>query len=73
MTTMPFADLEHAYEALAQGIDKAGAEHETLFLAKLALALAHRLGDIGAVRACIAMSLEDLDLEDLPGTGATGG
>ena len=37
MTTMPFEDLETAYETLATAIDTAGAQREALFLTRLAL------------------------------------
>lgn len=59
--TMAFADLERVYEQLAMAIDRAGPDRENLMLAKLALALAHRLGDAAAVEACIEMAFEDLD------------
>lgn len=55
---MPFDELEHAYEALAEAIDRAGAEQESLFLAKLALA--HQLGDLERFRQAVAMAQDDL-------------
>lgn len=55
-----FEQLETSYERLAAAIDQAGPEHEALFLAKFALALAHRLGDAEAVAACIKIALQDL-------------
>lgn len=63
---MSFDDLEAVYERLAAAIDRAGPEDEALFLAKLALALAHRLDDRAAVEAAIAAALLDL-----PGAGST--
>ncbi len=60
MTAMPFDDLEQVYEALAAAIDRAGPHGEALFLAKLALALAHRLADRAAVEAAVAEALLDL-------------
>jgi hypothetical protein len=57
---LPFEDLEQAYEALAEAIDRAGAQNESLFLAKLALALAHRLGSVEPFRVAIATALRDL-------------
>jgi hypothetical protein len=60
MTTMRFEDLEQVYEELAQAIDRAGSGNESLFLAKLALALCHRVGAPDIVRACIDQALEDL-------------
>jgi hypothetical protein len=60
MSTLPFADLETAYDMLAEGIDTAGQDREALFLAKLALALAHECGDIDAFRRAVAAALQDL-------------
>ena len=61
MSTMPFEDLESAYEALATAIDSAGEQHETLFLTRLALVLGHELGDIAAFRGAIKTALEGLE------------
>jgi hypothetical protein len=60
MTTMPFEDLETAYETLATAIDTAGAEREALFLTRLALVLGHELGDISAFKKAIGTALEGL-------------
>ena len=60
MSTMPFDDLESAYETLATAIDSAGPEREALFLTRLALALANQLGDIAAFRNAIGTALEGL-------------
>jgi hypothetical protein len=62
MKTMPFPDLEQAYEALAEAIDSAGPGQEALFLAKLALTLAHRLGDLAEFKQAIGIALQDLPL-----------
>ena len=58
--SMPFADLEAVYERLAAAIDQAGDDKSALFLAKLALVLADRLGDREAVLAAIEACLADL-------------
>ncbi len=58
---LPFADLERAFELLAAAIDEAGPERESLFLAKLALTMAHRLGDIAALEDSIAAAKRELD------------
>ena len=58
MTAMPPDDFEAAYEALALAIDSAGPEREALFLTRLALVLAHQLGDITAFRDAIRTALE---------------
>lgn len=51
--TLPFSDLEQAYETLATTLDALPEEQERLFLAQLALALAHRVGDVDRVMAAI--------------------
>jgi hypothetical protein len=61
MSAMPFADLETAYELLAKAIDRAGEDRERLFLARLALTLAHATGDIDVFRAAVATALDGLD------------
>ncbi|HEY8353170.1 MAG TPA: hypothetical protein VIK87_11550 [Sphingomonadales bacterium] len=54
-------DLEEVFDKIAEAIDEAGPKRETLFLAKLALTLAHRLRDPGAVDAAITAALADLE------------
>ena len=66
MSTIPFEDLESAYETLAMAIDSAGIKQETLFLTRLALVLSHELGDIGAFKAAIRTALEGLEQEAAP-------
>ncbi len=60
-STLPFADLEAVYDRIAEGIDQAGPQKESLFLAKLAFSLAHHLGDRTAVDHCIEVALADID------------
>jgi hypothetical protein len=60
MSQMPFDNLEDAYETLATAIDAAGEQKEALFLTRLALLLAHELGDIAAFKAAVATALEEL-------------
>lgn len=60
MSQMPFDDLEAAYEALAVAIDTAGKKREALFLTRLALVLAHELGDIGVFKRAVQTALEEL-------------
>ena len=45
---------------LATAIDTAGEEKEALFLARLALLLAHEIGDIAIFKKAVATALEDL-------------
>jgi len=61
MSSMPFEDLESAYETLAKAIDSAGLEREALFLTRLALLLGHELGDIAAFRSAIQAALDGLE------------
>ena len=60
MSTMPFEDLESAYETLAVAIDSAGTQREALFLTRLALFLSHELGDIAAFKNAIRTALDGL-------------
>ncbi len=63
---LAFEKLEGVYETLAGGIDRAGAARESVFLAKLALILAHRAG-IGVDFAdCVETALRDLDVVARP-------
>ena len=61
MSTMSSADFETAYETLATAIDSAGPEREALFLTRLALVLAHELGDINAFQNAIKTALDGLE------------
>jgi catechol 2,3-dioxygenase-like lactoylglutathione lyase family enzyme len=54
-------DLERVFDELAAAIDGVGAQHEALFLTKLALVLANRAGDAAAVRDAIALARQQLD------------
>lgn len=51
--TLPFAELERVYEQLATTLDALPEAQERLFLAQLALALAHRVPDVAQVMAAI--------------------
>ncbi len=59
--TLPFEDLERSFDLIAEAIDTVGPEQERLFLAKLALALAHRLGSLAEVQAAVAEAKRDLE------------
>ena len=59
MSPMSFDALESAYETLATAIDSAGEQKEALFL-RLALLLAHEVGDIATFRKAVATALEEL-------------
>jgi hypothetical protein len=60
MSTMSFEDLESAYALLAKAIDAAGEEREAQFFTRLALLLAHDIGDIGIFRTAVEAALEEL-------------
>lgn len=55
--------LEDIYESLALKIDDVGKEHSELFLAKLALLLAHSVGDVDLVKQYINDASKDLFAE----------
>jgi hypothetical protein len=59
MNTLPFNDLENLYDELAQAIDQAGPEQESVFLAKLVLSLAQEFGDAARVSALIQDCLHE--------------
>jgi len=61
MSAMPFEDFETAYETLATAIDQAGPAREALFLTRLALVLAQKLGDVAAFRTAIETALDGLE------------
>jgi hypothetical protein len=54
------AEIEAAYDLIAEGIDRAGELKAQLFLAKLCLALANLTGDLAAVRQAVDAALKDL-------------
>jgi hypothetical protein len=45
---------------LAQAVDDVGIEQERLFLAKLALTLSHKLGDLDQITNAIEIARRDL-------------
>jgi hypothetical protein len=59
MSPLSFRDLEELYDQLAQAIDRAGPEQESIFLAKLVLRLAHEFGDGPRVRALVEECLHE--------------
>lgn len=54
------AELEETYDLIAAGVDAAGPEKASLFLAKLALALAAISGDMALVRDAVDAAQRDL-------------
>ena len=57
---LSFNELEQVYDLMARAIDEAGEENEALFLSKLGITLAHRLGDLDAVREAIGIAARGL-------------
>lgn len=53
---LEFQELEQVYDLMAQAIDQVGEEGEALFLTKLCITLAHRLGAIEAVEDAIIIA-----------------
>ena len=51
---------ERLYDALAQAIDAAGPEQEALFLTKLTLLLANKIGDEAVVDTALATAQAQL-------------
>lgn len=58
--TLSIAGLESAYDALATAIDAVGEEKSELFLVKLALLAANRLGDEQLFAQLVAAAQRDL-------------
>jgi hypothetical protein len=58
--TLDIAGLETVYDQLATAIDAAGADKSELFLVKLALLAANRLGDARLFGELIAAAQRDL-------------
>ena len=57
--TLSSEQFEAAYELIARALDRVGPERERLFLARLALALAHRLPDLKSLGQAIAVAEGD--------------
>jgi hypothetical protein len=53
--------IEAAYNAIAEASAAAPDSQRELFLAKLALVLAHQVGDLTALRGGLDTALRDLD------------
>jgi hypothetical protein len=58
MSSMSFDNLETAYEVLAKAIDQAGEAAEARFFTRLALLLAHEIGEIEPFRRAVEAALE---------------
>ena len=60
-STLSFAELEQTYDLMAQAIDAVGEQHESLFLAKLCLTLAHHVDDLSVVESAIGTAIKGLE------------
>lgn len=59
-----FGELEQVYDLVAQAIDQAGEQQESLLLAKLCITLAHRVGNIDQVEEAIQIALVQVSGSD---------
>ncbi len=66
-TTLPLVRLEHFYDALAEGVDRAGHGRGELFLAKVALLLARRIAEPRWLDEAIEHALAEHRDPDDPG------
>ena len=57
---MSVESLETLWERLAEAIDRAGPEHEVLFLTKLALLMGDAVQDANRVQQMMETALQDL-------------
>jgi hypothetical protein len=67
--SLPHEEFERAYEIIARALDRVGPERERLFLARLALALAHQLPDLKALKQALAIAEGGLENESGQGSG----
>ncbi|NKC15315.1 MAG: DUF2783 domain-containing protein [Gammaproteobacteria bacterium] len=57
---MNFDELEVVYDLIAEAIDEAGSDNTPLLLSKLALLLAHEIGDLQTVKRAVEAAKQDL-------------
>ena len=65
MTALSLEARDRVYAECARAITEAGAERESLFLARLALLLFEQVGDEACCRAALAQALRDLPAPSL--------
>ena len=65
MTELAADARDRLYAACAQAISTAGADRESLFLARLALLLFEEIGDESRCQAALADALRDLPIPSL--------
>ena len=66
MPGLPIAQLETVYDTLAEAIDQAGPQQSELFLTKLCLLLANRVGNDAAFTDDVKTALADLTPSGTP-------
>jgi hypothetical protein len=70
VTTLANEARDRVYAECARAITQAGAERESLFLARLALLLFEEVGDEARCRAALADALAELPVPSLSAAGA---
>jgi hypothetical protein len=73
MTALTPGARDRLYAECARAISEAGAERESLFLARLALLLFEQIGDEARCRAALAHALDELPLPSLSAAPADAG
>jgi hypothetical protein len=73
MTALTPDARDRLYAECARAISEAGAERESLFLARLALLLFEQIGDEARCRAALAHALDELPLPSLSAAPADAG
>ncbi|VTU17872.1 DUF2783 domain-containing protein [Variovorax sp. PBL-E5] len=72
MTALNPDARDRLYADCARAISEAGAERESLFLARLALLLFEQIGDEARCRTALAQALDGLPMPSLSAAAATG-
>ena len=72
-STLSLDARDRLYAECARAISEAGAERESLFLARLALLLFEQLGDEARCRAALTEALRDLPMPSLSAAAADAG
>ena len=73
MNSLSLDARDRLYAECARAITDAGAERESLFLARLALLLFEQLGDEARCRAALAEALRDLPMPSLSAAAVEAG
>lgn len=68
MSALTFSELEVFYDELANAVDAAGPDHESVFLAKLVLSMAQEFGQPERLSALVAECLKEPSTDLVAGT-----